>query len=421
MTEATDKKIMPAHPAANAFPMMDDDRLGDLIDDIEANGQKVPIVVCDGMVLDGRNRYKACLALGVEPRVEEYDGNPWDYVWSLNGARRDIDAIQRAIIKGIIDKESGEWERIRAEAVGRRRDLNELLNRGEVSVHDEPKPVNVSTPGRDAHPSRAARAKAANVSQGTQARAELIINNDPELASMVASGKVKSSEALKEIKRRKVEEYKSEIAAQVREAPDAPQYTVSDWREWLPQQDQCDLLLTDPPYSTDVDDIGAFAAGWLPAALDRVKPTGRAYIFVGGYPAELAAYLSVAMPEQILVWSYKNTMGPAPTHRYKMNWQAVLYYIGKDAPRLDCKLLTEHFAAQEISTPSYRYHAWQKPDKIAEQFVRHATKPGDLVLDPFCCTGTFIIAASKLGRVGRGCDIDGAASAIARERGCVIV
>ena len=102
MTEATDKKIMPAHPAANAFPMMDDERLGDLIDDIEANGQKVPIVVCDGMVLDGRNRYKACLALGVEPRVEEYDGNPWDYVWSLNGARRDIDAIQRA---GSVDPE----------------------------------------------------------------------------------------------------------------------------------------------------------------------------------------------------------------------------------------------------------------------------------------------------------------------------
>src|SRR5690606_23894638 len=65
----------------------------------------------------------------------------------------------------------------------------------------------------------------------------------------------------------------------------------ASWRDWLPAQDDCDLLLTDPPYSTDVDDIEEFAASWLPVALAKVKPTGRAYVCVGAYPHELRAYL----------------------------------------------------------------------------------------------------------------------------------
>ena len=47
------------HPAAEAFPMMDDGRYGELLADIRENGQREPITLCDGMILDGRNRYKA--------------------------------------------------------------------------------------------------------------------------------------------------------------------------------------------------------------------------------------------------------------------------------------------------------------------------------------------------------------------------
>jgi hypothetical protein len=55
-----------------------------------------------------------------------------------------------------------------------------------------------------------------------------------------------------------------------------PEVTLASWQEWLPDQESCDLLLTDPPYATDLDDVFAFAEAWLPAALTKVKPTGRA-------------------------------------------------------------------------------------------------------------------------------------------------
>lgn len=202
--------------------------------------------------------------------------------------------------------------------------------------------------------------------------------------------------------------------------------TLADWRDWLPWQDECDLLITDPPYSTDVPDIYSFANAWLPEALKKVKPDGRAYICIGAYPAELHAYLSVPCGDltlaNILVWTYRNTLGPAPSLDYKLNWQAILYYRGPDAPALDCPKMTEQFTVQDINAPDGRlgdrYHAWQKPDELAGRLIRHSTKPGDVVLDPFTGTGTFLLAAARLGRQARGCEHDPAMVALAAERGC---
>jgi len=236
----------------------------------------------------------------------------------------------------------------------------------------------------------------------------------------------KADGAYRKLKHRKAQQ---EAAAQVVASPDRPVVELSSWDAWLPKQADCDLLLTDPPYSTDVPDIGAFAADWLPKALAKVKPTGRAYVFIGAYPEELLAYLTVASQvgpvplDQVLVWAYENTLGPAPQDRYKLNWQAILYFRGPQAPPLDCPLMVEQFSVQDVPAPDgrqgNRYHAWQKPDELAERLVRHATRAGELVLDPFCCTGTFVIAAAKLGRIGRGCDNCRENLDIAVSRGCL--
>ncbi|MGH2480623.1 MAG: DNA methyltransferase [Ktedonobacteraceae bacterium] len=102
----------------------------------------------------------------------------------------------------------------------------------------------------------------------------------------------------------------------------------------------------------------------------------------------------------------------------------MLYFYGPDAPPLDCPLLTEQFSAQEISAPDgrqgNRYHTWQKPDDLAERLIRHATRPGDLVYDVFSGTGTFLLAAQRLGRIGRGCECSEEMLALAEKRGCAI-
>lgn len=214
-------------------------------------------------------------------------------------------------------------------------------------------------------------------------------------------------------------------------APERAQVTYGDAREFLSSLDDesVDLLLTDPPYSTDVDDFETFAS-WIRLALSKVKKTGRAYVCVGAYSRELLTYLEILRESawidrsQVLVWTYRNTLGPSPSHDYKLNWQAILYLRGIDAPALDCPELVEQFSVQDINAPDGRlgdrYHAWQKPDALGERLVRHSTRAGDLVVDPFACTGTFLLAAARLGRKAIGCDISAANLAIAEQRGCLV-
>ena len=252
-----------------------------------------------------------------------------------------------------------------------------------------------------------------------QAKAEARENDDIVSRSLVLN-MVKAQKKADEI-----EQAKASIAEQQRETGKTLLYVGNGIGR--KRKNKCDLLLTDPPYSTDVDDIDAFVDSWLFKALDGVKDTGFAYVFIGAYPNEMRAYLNARTPEhmkleQVLVWTYKNTLGQNPKDRYKQNWQACLFYRGINAPALDCPLTNEQWAVQEINAPDGRqgdrYHAWQKPMEIAERFIRHSTKPGAVVFDPFACTGTFLLAAAKLGRKGIGFEINPENAQIAFDRGC---
>ena len=58
----------------------------------------------------------------------------------------------------------------------------------------------------------------------------------------------------------------------------------------------------------------------------------------------------------------------------------------------------------------------QKPLALLERIVALASRPGDVVLDPFCGSGTTLVAAAVLGRRAIGIDASEAAVALARSR-----
>ncbi len=87
------------HPVADLFPMLPDDELKDLADDIKTNGLQQPIVVSAGVLIDGRNRLVACEMVDVEPDFTELNGttDPVTFIMSANLARRHMTKGQRAM------------------------------------------------------------------------------------------------------------------------------------------------------------------------------------------------------------------------------------------------------------------------------------------------------------------------------------
>jgi hypothetical protein len=101
--------LLPYHPFANNFPLMDKHSLEfkAMVDSVKAEGLLEPITMHDGKVLDGRNRVRGCFAAGVklEPKnfIEFNDANgtgPLAFVFSRNLYRRHLTPGQRAMLAG---------------------------------------------------------------------------------------------------------------------------------------------------------------------------------------------------------------------------------------------------------------------------------------------------------------------------------
>lgn len=95
------KAIKPIHPVANIFPMMQTDEFQELKDDIRQNGLQEPIWLHpDGRIIDGRNRYKACVEVGVTPTFRTWNeqGSLVAFVVSLNLKRRHLTPLQKAAV-----------------------------------------------------------------------------------------------------------------------------------------------------------------------------------------------------------------------------------------------------------------------------------------------------------------------------------
>jgi ParB-like chromosome segregation protein Spo0J len=94
------------HPICLLMPSADEDELQSLTDDIGAHGLIAPIVLFEGMILDGRNRAAACEHAGIAPRYVLFEGGREDaliLVVSHNLKRRHL--TKQAIADTLVEAE----------------------------------------------------------------------------------------------------------------------------------------------------------------------------------------------------------------------------------------------------------------------------------------------------------------------------
>ena len=91
--------MLEIHPIANIFPPMSEAEFSSLKDDIQQFGQREPIWLFEGKVIDGRHRMRACVELSRQPQTRVYDGfDAVAFVVSLNLHRRHLSESQRGMV-----------------------------------------------------------------------------------------------------------------------------------------------------------------------------------------------------------------------------------------------------------------------------------------------------------------------------------
>lgn len=100
MTTNANISELPPHPLAELFPCLEGDELEVLKQSISENGQREPIWTYQGQLVDGRNRYRACQDLKIEPKIQEWEGRGSlvSFVLDQNLHRRHLTESQRAMV-----------------------------------------------------------------------------------------------------------------------------------------------------------------------------------------------------------------------------------------------------------------------------------------------------------------------------------
>ena len=95
------------HPYADRWPMRPADEIEEMAESIRARRQRLPIILTpDGVLVDGRNRLRACELAGIEPWFEVDDtlideDEITAYIWDANGDRRNLSKGQRAMLAAL--------------------------------------------------------------------------------------------------------------------------------------------------------------------------------------------------------------------------------------------------------------------------------------------------------------------------------
>lgn len=201
------------HPIANIFPLLDGQEAASLANSIRENGQREHILLFEGKILDGRNRYIACQKYGVSPKTRDFNGSCIEalrLVWDLNFERRQLTKSQAACADAERSILQGVYEGIQEDA--RKRQAHGQTAPGKTKEYTLPKLIEEALPDIEQtkrEEKKAAieretlsiRAKAAKTNRTYIEAADELLEHHPEKFQEVKEGKKTITQVQRELKK----------------------------------------------------------------------------------------------------------------------------------------------------------------------------------------------------------------------------
>lgn len=389
---------------------------------ILAHGCRIPLVVWNGILLDGHNRYDICTKHDVPYSVEHLDlpdrSAAEEWMYSNQLGRRNLTPDDFRLLLGKL------YNRVKRQ--GARTDLTCPQNADKCSKTSEK------------------LAAEHGVSKWTVERAGKFAEEververeaSPELVKAMKDGKVKPSVAI-EVAREQPEAQKEIVAkseAEIISAANAikrerkqkkkqerEQAIQKKAKEVSPPSERCEILneslsaalsrpsasvdwvITDPPYPKDYlhlfDTLGEVSAHVL-------KPGGSLLCMVGqSYLPDVMRHLEKHLAYHWTV-SYLTPGGQATQvfpRRVNTFWKPVLWFVKGECGDIQW---VGDVTKSQVNDNDKRHHHWGQSESGMLDLMKRFVAPGDVVMDPFMGAGTTGIVALDLGASFVGYDVD---------------
>ncbi|MDR2140448.1 MAG: site-specific DNA-methyltransferase [Deltaproteobacteria bacterium] len=200
-----------------------------------------------------------------------------------------------------------------------------------------------------------------------------------------------------------------------------------------------DLVVTDPPYNLSKDygndsddrtraDYLNFSSEWLSEATRLLKPTGTLYVFMGvRYISYIYKILECDLGllfNSWITWNYTQgigkTKGFSPRHDdILMFTKSSQFTFNLDDIRIPQKYYRSinnmrganpgnvwEFSHVHYCQNNRQNHPTQKPEALFERMILASSNIGDVVLDPFCGSGTSMRVCQQTKRNGIGIELN---------------
>lgn len=376
----------------NLLPPLSSEEYKILEESIICEGCRTPLLIWNGVLVDGHNRFEICEKHNIPFLTDELQANSIEDVkiWIIDnqkGRRNLTDGWKYELAqvrKEILLKQGKEKQK---ETLGGFKHNTSVLSTIDKTEHNTQKEI----------------AEELGWSTGKVAMADKVWKDaKPEVKEKIKSGELTFNQAYKDVRREEKHKEREQRSIEGKNISINIDFRLGDFEIVLDNipDNSVDCIITDPPYPYE------FIECWSKLSLfaaKKLKENGFCIAYSGQY--NLPEVIDRMRENLTYYWTFavyhEGQTQIVNAVNLICRWKPVLVFQN-GRKKID-NTFQDYFISEQREKDG---HDWQQSKSGVSYLIEMFTKPGDLVVEPFAGSGTTIIACKNMNRNIIGAEID---------------